>query len=372
MIGVSEFMINLKTNFNQPFTECRLFSELTLINYFGYNFNQEEFLGFSGGLDFLYAFCKNDGNSYFSIFGKSKNGLRNFSWLVSGEWYCEYNGTLEDLAILTNDYSIPVIVEVDFCELVKYYKNFITKNIINHNIIALKKFNVLSRLPHEMLVLGLDDNNVLCGDNISNQVLRIPKEDFYDMWRLSKPEYGNCDKFYYEYAVLPSIKSAESLEEIKERIINIALKKVVLNMESNLEWDKEAKISTGIAGIKRFFDDLDSISKLSKNNQEFSYELMGNLDKMYSKGMFRKTFADFLQSQAERIVKNPKVLTEFNNTVSLYTELSKWWGTFISELSYERLSDDQSLDLLKNKLASILEMEENAIKLLSELLIEES
>lgn len=361
-------MLDLKTNFNQPLMECRMFADLTLINYFGYNLNQEELLGFSGSLDFQYAFCQNGGNSYFNIFGKARTSLKNFSWLVSGEWYSEYNGTLEDLAILTNDFRIPVIVEVDFCELVKYYKNFITKNIVNINIMTVKNYNVLSRLPHEMLVVGLDDNHVLCGDHISNQVLRIPKADFQNLWRLPKPEYGNVDKFYYEYAVLPPIKSAESLEEIKAEIIKLALEKVVLNMKSKMEWDGEAKISAGIAGIKNFLTDLAFISKLPKNNQEFSYELLAKLDKMYAKGMFRKTFAAFLQAQAERIVQNPQVNTTFNDAVSIYSELSKMWREFISALSYEKLRNDQSWNRLQNKLAFILEREKSALKLLSQLL----
>lgn len=361
-------MVDLKTNFNNPLTECRLFADLTLLNHFGYCFNQDEFLGFSGGLDFLYSFCKNKGNSYFSIFGKSNNALRNFCCFVSGEWYCEYNGTIEDLAVLTNDYNIPVIVQVDFCNLNKYYKNVITKALINRNISAIKRFNVLTRLPHEVIVLGITDSDVLCGDNVSNQILKIPRDEFVNIWYLPKPEYGNSNKFYYEYVVLPQIVSIESLERIKDEIIYLSLKKVILNMENTLKWDQEVKLSTGLTGIECFINDLDFILNLPRNNQEFSYELLGNLDQMYFKGMFRKAFAKFLSSNSERIKKDKKISDELDHITEIYIDLANLWKKLIYQLNYDKLIKEGAVNMLKDDLYSILDKERTVVSLLGEII----
>ncbi len=360
-------MITLNTNFFKPTMECRYFADMTLLNYFGYHFTEEEIFGFSSALYFIYAVYEKNEKSFFSLFGKVTNMLKNIHYLLSGEWYCEYNGNLNDLALLTNQYKIPVIVEINFKDIINFYPNPVVRKTVGDNLAVWDKNHIFNAYPHEMIVVGIDNGNVLCGDHLSGQILKVPEADFCKMWSMPKFEYGNTNKCYYEYIILPQFNPVD-FQQIEKELVRISLQKIIFNMRSKLSGEFNIKYAHGLEGLSKFTNDLEMNLGLPFPNREFSLSITKDLDNMYWKGLHRNTFAKFLNSKLALIGDNEVKVTKLNKIIQSYQKLAAKWKEIISFLWNTRENiDSKIIDKAKVDFTKLLEQENQAIDILDEI-----
>lgn len=356
-------MIELTGSYFNPNIECRLYCEMMILNFFGYNFNETEALGYSGGFNFYFAKERSKSNSdyFFSIQGKKPSLLSGLSSTLSGEWYCGYNGSIDEIKIITGEYKLPLIAEVDFVQLTKYYPKSI-QFFLSNNLSSVINYGVFVAVPHEVIVVGYDNGNILCVDQFLKVKLEIPEESFCYMWKLPRnlPIENNHTNYkrYYEYAIFPEFNEI-SFNTRKNSILLQSLINVINNFSFNKEldpplYDIPLNFAYGYRGIEGFIDTIQQIS--SGNKTEFSFKLISDLDKQFSKGLYRGHFSNFIRSELSVDYNLTEVSNELNSVSSL-------WKKIIIDL---RKNNSNITPEIKNQwrgtLSKILQMEKSIIE----------
>lgn len=340
----------------QPNLECRYFTELTLLKFWKYDFDKIDLLGLSGGFCFAYTTIFTGKNNFFSIFGRRPKLLQKICVFLNGEYFEDYNSTIDSLHYLTEHIGIPVIVKVDFNKFKDYYSLPI-RTFIRINIEKLSKFNVIDNFPHDVIVVGCDDNKVICFDNLTKTELLIPTDEFFPLWEVSCYEYGGAKKRYLEYISVPYIDNFK-----KYSLLPYSLQLVANSFFTIYPNDgcKETIFLLGEQGLNQFRKDLQE-DKFTRNAYSFSIEMMYELNKNFWKGLERGSFAIFL----ERIYKNSKHFIYkkeyLEKTITTCHNLSHKWLKFFYDA--RKFRKEKVLQCVNE----LIKLEKEVFYLLSEL-----
>lgn len=358
--------------FFEPKLECRLFCDRVVLNYFGYNIATEDIIGFSGGPT-IYYFLKQGENPFFTLYGKSISSLKNISYLISGNHYAEYNGTVEDLELILTQFRAPVIVEVDFNLFYENYPAYL-KTIIKKNLNSLMEYHIMPTIPHQVLVLGANSESFFVADNMTSKVVEISRELFSKMWSVSYFQFPNTRKSYMEYILTErKEKRAHPLNSTSD--LKVLLNKFLWNMlnENNEINDSEAINSRayyGLNSILQFKEQLLSNAALPTQSWEFSVKMIYDFDKYFSLGMYRKNFAKFINRSLLLLEQNGEKFSGPQR--ELYKGLTKelegcstLWQSLIKTLTKW---DKVDADPIKDSLDTLYGSEKRVTEMVSEIL----
>ncbi len=365
--------VTLQTGLFEPKLECRLFCERTILNYFGYDVSSDDIIGLAGG-PALYYFKSNLEKPFFTLYGKSIHALKNISHFLSGDHYREYNGTIEDLEFLTSERKVPVIVEVDFNKFYGFYPPYL-QGIVRGNLSSLLDYGIMDSIPHQLLVLGVGSEEVYVADNMTSKVVPIARETFLEMWPVTYFEFGEEKKQYMEYLLLEK-KESRPFPVQRHFHLKSILSKYLSEMQNERADESTAgvirtKTVYGQKSIREFLTDLEKNSGLPDDNWNFSVKMIQDFDKYFSNGMYRASFAAFIEKTLLTFQQGGELLSDedkklYKKLIQSLKESAKAWQALIQALGKWDKKTRVSIDLAAEP---VMQIENGIVETILELLL---